>query len=43
MIYRYIEMMTPEERDEFQIDPKTIEWELATKVYIYGLQKYMLK
>ena len=42
-IYKYIAEMIPEDRENFQIDPKTIDWPLATKIYIYGMQKYILK
>jgi hypothetical protein len=36
-IYEYVDKMTQAERLEFYIDPKIIDWELATKMYIYGL------
>ncbi len=42
-MFKHLERMTPEEREEFQIDVRTIEWKLACMVYIFGLQKYLLK
>ena len=36
----YLKLMTAEEKNEFQIDVKTIDWEIAVWRYAYGMQKY---
>ena len=33
----YIKLMTSEEKNEFQIDVKTIDWEIAVWRYAYGI------
>jgi hypothetical protein len=38
----YITEMTPKELLEFPINTKDINWSIAVRVYIYGLQKYIL-
>lgn len=34
--------MSPAERDEFIFDPKIINWEHCTFLYMYGMQKHIL-
>lgn len=35
--------MTIEEKEEFDIDVRRVDWRLMTKIYIYGIQKYVMK
>ena len=37
-----MEMMTDEEKKEFYMDVKNINWENCLKLYAYGVQKYMM-
>lgn len=35
--------MTPQEQEEFYIDPKTFSWVDGTNLYGYGVEKYLFK
>ena len=35
--------MTAEEREEFFIDPRIIDWDFYVRAYIHGMQTYILK
>ena len=42
-ILEYLKILSPQEAQEFQIDVRTINWELGVKLYLYGMQKFILK
>lgn len=42
-VYEFEAMMTPAEREEFYIDPKTFDWRVVTQLYGFGVSKYMFK
>ncbi|CDW87851.1 male sterility protein [Stylonychia lemnae] len=42
-IYNLQAQMSQDEIKEFQFDAKTIDWPLYVKIYVYGMQKFILK
>ena len=42
-IYEFDALMTPQERQDFFIDPKTFDWFQGANLYGYGIEKYMHK
>jgi hypothetical protein len=42
-IYEYDAMMTPDEKNDFAIDPKSFDWVLGTHLYAYGGERYLFK
>jgi hypothetical protein len=36
-LYQLIDQMTPQEKIDFNFDPKTINWDQMVNLYVYGM------